>query len=162
MWAEVVSPIGGIRLIARGDTLTGVFMLKHKYGPEGFPEEERGESPLLDETARQLTAYFEGSLRDFSLPLAPEGSDFQRQVWDELVKIPFGETTSYLALAKRIGDARHVRAVGTANGRNPISIIIPCHRVIGSDGSLVGYGGGLERKRWLLDHETRVAGVVLR
>ena len=161
MWTEVASPIGGIRLISRGDTLTGVFMLKHKHDPDGFPEEERGDSPLLDEAARQLAAYFAGSLRDFDLPLAPEGSDFQRQVWDALLRIPFGETTSYLALAKRIGDARHVRAVGAANGRNPISIIIPCHRVVGSDGSLVGYGGGLERKRWLLDHETRVAGVVL-
>jgi methylated-DNA-[protein]-cysteine S-methyltransferase len=161
MWTEVASPIGAIRLIAREDTLTGVFMLKHKYGPDGFPEEDRGRSPVLDEAARQLAAYFEGSLRDFDVPLAPEGSDFQRQVWDELLRIPFGETTSYLALAKRIGDARHVRAVGTANGRNPISIMIPCHRVVGSDGSLVGYGGGLERKRWLLDHETRVSGVVL-
>ena len=82
-------------------------------------------------------------------------------MWDELRRIPFGETTSYMAIAKRLGDARHVRAVGSANGRNPISIIIPCHRVVGSDGSLVGYGGGLERKRWLLDHETRVTGVVL-
>ena len=161
MWSEVSSPIGPIRLTAGPNALTGVFMLKHKYGPDGFPEEERGASALLDEAGRQLTAYFEGSLRDFDVPLAPEGSDFQRQVWDELLKIPFGETTSYLALAKRIGDARHVRAVGTANGRNPLSIIIPCHRVVGSDGSLVGYGGGLERKRWLLDHETRVAGILL-
>ena len=161
MWTQVPSPIGPIRLTARGDTLSGVFMTKHKYGSEGFPEEERGRSGLLDEAARQLTAYFEGTLRDFQLPLAPEGSEFQRQVWNELLRIPFAETISYLALAKRVGDARHVRAVGTANGRNPISIIIPCHRVVGSDGSLVGYGGGLERKRWLLDHETRVAGVVL-
>lgn len=161
MWSEVPSPIGPIRVTAGPNALTGVFMLKHKYGPEDFPEEERGASPLLDEAGRQLTAYFEGSLRDFDLPLAPEGSDFQRQVWDQLLKIPYGETTSYLALARRIGDARHVRAVGTANGRNPISIIIPCHRVVGSDGSLVGYGGGLERKRWLLDHETRVAGILL-
>ena len=161
MWTEVSSPIGPIRLTAGPDALTGVFMLKHKYGPDGFPPEERGESPVLDEAARQLSAYFEGSLRNFDLPMAPEGSDFQRQVWDELVRIPFGETISYLTLARRIGDARHVRAVGTANGRNPISIIIPCHRVVGSDGSLVGYGGGLERKRWLLDHETRVTGVLL-
>jgi methylated-DNA-[protein]-cysteine S-methyltransferase len=161
MWAEVSSPIGPIRLTAGPDALTGVFMLKHKYGPEGFPEAERGHSPLLDEATRQLAAYFEGTLRDFDLPLAPRGSDFQRQVWYELLRIPFGETTSYLALARRIGDARHVRAVGTANGRNPISIVIPCHRVVGSDGSLVGYGGGLERKRWLLDHETRVTGVLL-
>ena len=136
-------------------------MLKHKYGPAGFPDAERGESPILAEAAKQLAAYFAGELRDFDLPLALEGSDFQRQVWDELRRIPFGETTSYMAIAKRLGDARHVRAVGSANGRNPISIIIPCHRVVGSDGSLVGYGGGLERKRWLLDHETRVTGVVL-
>ena len=161
MWTEVPSPIGPIRLTQRGDALTGVFMLKHQYGPAGFAEEERGESALLAEGALQLAAYFGGTLRDFDLPLAPEGSEFQRQVWDELVRIPFGTTTSYMALAKRIGDPRHVRAVGSANGRNPISIIIPCHRVVGSDGSLVGYGGGLERKRWLLDHETRVAGIVL-
>lgn len=161
MWTEVPSPIGPIRLTARGDALTGVFMLKHKYGPEGFPDEERGQSPLLTDAARQVAAYFEGSLRDFDLPLAPEGSEFQRQVWAELRRIPFGETTSYLALAKRLGDARQVRAVGSANGRNPISIIIPCHRVVGTDGSLVGYGGGLERKRWLLDHEMRVAGLSL-
>jgi methylated-DNA-[protein]-cysteine S-methyltransferase len=162
MWTEVPSPIGPIRLTARGDALTGVFMLKHKYGPAGFPDEERGESALLAKASRQLSAYFAGELRDFDLPLALEGSDFQRQVWDELRRIPFGETTSYMAIAKRIGDARHVRAVGMANGRNPISIIIPCHRVVGSDGSLVGYGGGLERKRWLLDHEIRVTGAVLR
>ena len=161
MWTEVASPIGPIRLTARGDALTGVFMLKHKYGPSGFPDEERGESPLLAGAARQLAAYFAGELRDFDLPLAPEGSDFQHQVWDELRRIPFGETTSYLAIAKRLGDSRHVRAVGSANGRNPISIIIPCHRVVGSDGSLVGYGGGLDRKRWLLDHEIRVAEAVL-
>lgn len=162
MWTEVPSPIGPIRLTAGPDALTGVFMLKHKYGPDGFPAEDRGESAVLAEAARQLSAYFRGALREFNLPLAPEGSAFQRQVWEQLRRIPFGETISYLTLARRIGDARHVRAVGTANGRNPISIIIPCHRVVGSDGSLVGYGGGLERKRWLLDHETRVAGVVLR
>ena len=162
MWTEVPSPIGPIRLTEVGNALTGVFMLKHKYGPAGFPDAERGESALLSEGAKQLAAYFEGTLRDFDLPLNPIGSDFQRQVWDELRRIPFGETTSYMAVAKRIGDPRHVRAVGSANGRNPISIIIPCHRVVGSDGSLVGYGGGLERKRWLLDHEIRVAGAVLR
>lgn len=161
MWTEVPSPIGPIRLTIRDGALNGVFMLTHKYGPAGFAEEERGESALLHEGARQLAAYFDGTLREFDLPLAPEGSEFQRQVWDELRRIPLGETTSYMAIAKRLGDARHVRAVGSANGRNPISIIIPCHRVVGSDGSLVGYGGGLERKRWLLDHEMRVTGVVL-
>jgi methylated-DNA-[protein]-cysteine S-methyltransferase len=161
MWMEVPSPIGPIRLTEAGNALTGVFMLKHKHGPAGFSPEERGDSPLLEEAARQLAAYFDGTLTKFDLPLVPEGSDFQRQVWDELRRIPFGETTSYMELAKRIGDTRHVRAVGAANGRNPISIIIPCHRVVGSDGSLVGYGGGLERKRWLLDHEIRVTGVLL-
>lgn len=161
MWTEVPSPIGPIRLTARGNALTGVFMLKHKYGPDGFAAEERGASAVLDEAETQLGAYFAGTLRDFDLPLEPDGSDFQRRVWGQLRAIPFGETTSYLALAKRVGDARSVRAVGSANGRNPISIIIPCHRVVGSDGSLVGYGGGLERKRWLLDHEMRVAGLSL-
>jgi len=158
-WIEIPSPIGAIRLTASGNAVTGVFMLKHKSGPDGFPEADRGESPVLREAAAQLGAYFQGTLRAFDLPLETEGSDFQREVWAELQRIPFGETISYLTLAKRIGDARHVRAVGTANGRNPISIIIPCHRVVGSDGSLVGYGGGLERKRWLLDHEMKVAGL---
>lgn len=161
MWIEVASPIGPIRLTERAGALTGVYMVKHKHGPEGFPADDRGDPGVLRECAAQLAAYFGGTLREFDLRLAPEGSDFQRQVWDELRRIPFGETISYLDLAKRIGDARHVRAVGTANGRNPISIIIPCHRVVGSDGSLAGYGGGLEHKRWLLDHETRVAGIVL-
>ena len=153
MWTEVPSPIGPIRLIAGLDALTGVFMMKHKYGPEGFPPEERGESAVLKETARQLSAYFEGSLRDFDLPLAPEGSDFQRQVWDELVKIPYGETISYLDLANRIKNPKAVRAVGMANGANPIAIIVPCHRVIGSNGSLTGFGGGLPNKRALLELE---------
>jgi methylated-DNA-[protein]-cysteine S-methyltransferase len=106
----------------------------------------------------QLDAYFAGELEAFDLPLAPHGTPFQQRVWDELVRIAFGETISYSELARRLGDPKLVRAVGLANGRNPIAIVIPCHRVIGADGSLVGYGGGLDRKRWLLDHEAVAAG----
>ena len=104
----------------------------------------------------QLDAYFAGELSEFDLPLAPHGTPFQRRVWDELSRIPFGETTSYSELARRLGDPKLVRAVGLANGRNPLAIVIPCHRVIGAGGSLTGYGGGLDRKRWLLDLEARV------
>jgi methylated-DNA-[protein]-cysteine S-methyltransferase len=106
----------------------------------------------------QLDAYFAGELGAFDLDVDPQGTPFQRRVWDELRRIPFGETISYSELARRLGDPKLVRAVGVANGRNPISIVIPCHRVIGADGSLVGYGGGLERKRWLLEHEAVAAG----
>jgi methylated-DNA-[protein]-cysteine S-methyltransferase len=111
-----------------------------------------------DAITEQIDAYFAGEREDFDLPLAPHGTAFQLRVWDELTRIPFGETISYSELARRLGDPKLVRAVGLANGRNPISIIIPCHRVIGADGSLVGYGGGLERKQWLLDHEAVTSG----
>jgi methylated-DNA-[protein]-cysteine S-methyltransferase len=100
-----------------------------------------------------MDEYFEGSRKEFQLPLAPEGTDFQKRVWSELLNIPYGATCSYLDVARALGDANAIRAVGAANGRNPISIIIPCHRVIGADGSLTGYGGGLWRKEWLLRHE---------
>ena len=109
---------------------------------------------MLRETARQLSAYFDGSLRVFSVPLAFEGTPFQRSVWQALLTIPYGETRTYGEIARQIGNPAAVRAVGAANGRNPISIIVPCHRVIGADGSLTGYGGGVEAKRWLLGHES--------
>ncbi|CAN5440142.1 methylated-DNA--[protein]-cysteine S-methyltransferase [soil metagenome] len=108
---------------------------------------------LLMDAKRQLLEYFSGSRKLFDLPLLQEGTEFQQKVWKELCKIPFGETISYLELAKRLGDAKSIRAAGTANGKNKIAIIIPCHRVIGSDGSLTGYAGGIERKDWLLRHE---------
>ena len=111
----------------------------------------------LAEPARQLAEYFAGERTEFALELRPAGTDFQRGVWDLLLGIPYGATTTYGALAHALGDPRKVRAVGLANGRNPISIVVPCHRVIGADGSLVGYGGGLERKRTLLAHEAEVA-----
>ena len=111
--------------------------------------------PTLEECVSQLDGYFQGTRREFELELAPAGTPFQQQVWQELLKVPFGQTVSYLDIARAIGNEKAVRAVGSANGQNPISIIIPCHRVIGSDGKLTGYGGGLWRKEWLLDHERR-------
>lgn len=117
-----------------------------------------GNSPLLDRTLRQLDEYFAGTRRVFDLPLSPIGTPFRLRVWDALRKIPFGRTISYGELARRMGDVAATRAVAQANGQNFISIVIPCHRVIGADGTLTGYGGGLERKRWLLQHEARIAG----
>ena len=115
---------------------------------------ERADHPVLDETIRQLGQYFAGERRTFELPLEFRGTDFQRQVWTTLLAIPFGETRSYLDVARSLGNPDAVRAVGAANGRNPISIIAPCHRVIGSSGALTGFGGGLEAKAWLLAHES--------
>ncbi|RME78809.1 MAG: methylated-DNA--[protein]-cysteine S-methyltransferase, partial [Chloroflexi bacterium] len=111
--------------------------------------------PLLQECIRQLEEYFAGQRQEFSLPLAPQGTAFQQQVWQYLLTIPFGKTVSYGDVARGIGSEKAVRAVGAANGRNPIPIIIPCHRVVGSNGTLTGYGGGLWRKKWLLEHEIR-------
>jgi len=110
---------------------------------------------VLAETAKQLTAYFAGELTAFDLPLAPVGTAFQRIVWSALVEIPFAETWTYGELARTIGRPSASRAVGTANSKNPISIIVPCHRVIGANGDLTGYAGGMDAKRWLLDHENR-------
>ena len=120
------------------------------------------ELPFDERRARAVVAalegYFAGKLRTFGLALAPEGTPFQRRVWDELCRIPYGETISYLELARRLGDPNAVRAVGRANATNPIPIVVPCHRVIGADGTLTGYAGGLERKRALLELEARVSG----
>lgn len=111
-------------------------------------------SHLIDITMQQLTEYFEGNRKQFDLPLEFVGTEFQQKVWKELTRIPFGQTTSYGRLADNLGSKQLVRAVGTANGRNPIGIIVPCHRVIGGQGDLVGYAGGLWRKQWLLEHES--------
>ena len=107
----------------------------------------------LKETVNQLQEYFDGKRTDFTFKLNPKGTEFQQKVWRELCKIPFGKTISYLDLAKKLGDPKVIRAAASANGKNPIWIVIPCHRVIGADGSLTGYAGGLWRKKWLLDHE---------
>lgn len=107
----------------------------------------------LAEAVQQLTEYFEGKRRIFDFKINPQGTDFQKKVWKELLKIPFGKTISYLDLARALGDEKKIRAAASANGKNPLWIVVPCHRVIGSDGSLVGYAGGLWRKKWLLEHE---------
>ena len=151
-YATVDSPIGELLLTAEDGALTRLYMSPFHLDPvwEHDPE-------ALAEPARQLAEYFAGERTEFELELRPAGTAFQRGVWDLLLGIPYGETTTYGALALALGDPRKVRAVGLANGRNPISIVVPCHRVIGADGSLTGYGGGLERKRVLLELEAEVA-----
>jgi methylated-DNA-[protein]-cysteine S-methyltransferase len=108
----------------------------------------------LQEAVTQLQDYFEGKRTDFDFKLNPKGTDFQQKVWQELLKIPFGKTMSYMDLSKKLGDVKAIRAVASANGKNPLWIVVPCHRVIGTDGSLTGYAGGLWRKKWLLEHES--------
>jgi methylated-DNA-[protein]-cysteine S-methyltransferase len=123
-----------------------------RHAPAPAPDQRRDDRWFAD-IVEQLKDYFAGGLTRFDVPLELAGTDFQRRVWSELQRIPYGETISYGELARRLGQPAAVRAVGLANGRNPIAIVVPCHRVIGADGSLTGYGGGLERKAWLLDHE---------
>ncbi|MCK8523143.1 methylated-DNA--[protein]-cysteine S-methyltransferase [Aquimarina sp. D1M17] len=117
-------------------------------------EEQQEAPPYLEQAVTQLQEYFEGRRTHFDLKLNPSGTEFQKKVWKELLKIPFGKTVSYLDIAKRLGDPKTIRAAASANGKNPLWIIVPCHRVIGSDGSLTGYAGGLWRKKWLLEHES--------
>lgn len=149
------SPLGALTLLAGDDGLRGVFLPGHRHGPP--PSAGDAEHPTARLAARQLGEYFAGERRAFDLPLAPAGTPFQRRVWAALAAIPYGETTTYGALAAGLGDPRAVRAVGLANGRNPLPIVVPCHRVIGADGSLVGYGGGLPAKRALLELEGALA-----
>jgi methylated-DNA-[protein]-cysteine S-methyltransferase len=153
------SPIGSLTLVAEAGRLTGVYMDTQAHRPVSETFGAAGD--LADEpfasAAQQLAAYFAGELTIFDLPLAPAGTEFQRRVWAALQTIPYGQTWSYGQLARHVGSAAASRAVGLANGKNPIAVIIPCHRVIGSDGSLTGYGGGLDRKRFLLDLETSSA-----
>lgn len=146
------SPLGPIKIVALGDFLTEVdFFTEESPLPE--KSEQTTLSPIIQECQAQLTAYFSGTLNTFDLPLRPSGTDFQKEVWRALQEIPFGKTISYLTLSKQLGNVKAIRAVGRANGQNPLAIIVPCHRVIGSDGSLTGYAGGLWRKKWLLQHE---------
>lgn len=150
-YAHSDSPLGELLLIADGEHLTGVHFVDQKYLPLVDAGWRHAPShPVLVATGRQLAEYFAGARRDFDLPLAPSGSAFQRAVWAALRDIPYGGTTSYGALAARLGRPGASRAVGAANGRNPIGIIVPCHRVIGGDGRLTGYAGGLHRKESLL------------
>jgi methylated-DNA-[protein]-cysteine S-methyltransferase len=151
-YRTIESPIGPLFLAGDDGGLRRLLFAAGRRGVRPEPEWEPDRS-TLKEPVRQLAAYFAGKLRAFDVPLAPEGTPFQQQVWRALCDIPYGETTSYGELAQRIGNARAVRAVGLANGSNPIAIIIPCHRVIGSNGALTGYGGGLPIKKALLEHE---------
>jgi methylated-DNA-[protein]-cysteine S-methyltransferase len=145
------SPVQPLLLTSDGTSLTGLYMVEHRHGPEvGADWIEQPDALPFAETKRQLALYFAGQLTEFDLPLAPQGTEFQQKVWQELRRIPYGATLSYGELARRIGSPNASRAVGLANGRNPISIIVPCHRVIGASGKLVGYGGGLSRKEILL------------
>jgi len=157
-FARFPSPVGELILTASETALKGVFfpVRRNRSTPEAGWVEDDGRGPagtLLGGVRRQLTEYFEGTRTTFDLPLDGTGSTFERRVWDLLRTIPYGATTSYGALARRLGDPRATRAVGAANGKNPIPIIVPCHRVLGARGELTGFGGGLDRKRWLLEHE---------
>jgi methylated-DNA-[protein]-cysteine S-methyltransferase len=160
IFCYVDSPIGRLMLTSDGTALTGLYMNVTRNKPTKQPilgddwTQNATQGPLPVAT-RQLKEYFAGTRREFDLPLNMAGTEFQQRVWRELSKIPFGETRSYGQLAKRLGNPNGSRAVGLANGRNPIAIIVPCHRVIGADGSLTGFGGGLDRKEWLLTHEGR-------
>lgn len=146
------SPVGPLTLVAEGDDLTGIVWPTEvdEWVPRLREAAERPPGAILRRTIEQLGEYFEGRRTRFDLPLRLAGTTFQRRVWDALLEIPFGELCSYLDVARRIGAPAAVRAVGAAVGRNPVSIVVPCHRVVGSDGRLTGFGGGLPRKRQLL------------
>jgi methylated-DNA-[protein]-cysteine S-methyltransferase len=151
----VDSPIGPLTLVATDGVLSGLYMVEQRYRPD-ITKFGLADATLFDEVVLQLKEYFAGSRTVFDLPLHFAGTPFQRTVWQALCEIPCGETVSYGELAERIGRPTAARAVGMANGHNPISIVVPCHRVVGSTGDLTGYGGGVERKRFLLDFEQGV------
>lgn len=148
------SPIGTIQLQHSGKGICSLIFLD-----EEMPESKN--SSQLDECKNQLKEYFEGKRKEFSLHLDPKGTDFQKLIWKKLLEIKFGQTKTYAEIAKKTGDLKSIRAVGRANATNLVSIIIPCHRVIGSDGSLTGYAGGLWRKKWLLEHEQKISQLSL-
>jgi methylated-DNA-[protein]-cysteine S-methyltransferase len=160
-YSRCTSPVGNWLLVSDGDALTGVYPESHREVPdtEGWRRDDAHFAGVRD----QLIAYFAGRLTEFTVPLRPQGTPFQLKVWAALRDIPLGTTTTYGALATHLGSPSSSRAVGTANGKNPISLIVPCHRVIGTAGALTGYAGGLALKQWLLDHEAtarRAAGGV--
>ena len=146
--AYISTPLGSAKLEGDENGLNTVTVLEQEE-----PESKIIPDVLID-AAYQINEYFEGKRQNFDLLLNPEGTEFQKKVWSKLSEIPYGKTVSYLELTKRLGDVKAIRAVASANGKNPLWIIIPCHRVIGSDGSLTGYAGGLHRKKWLLNHES--------
>ncbi|MBU6415979.1 MAG: methylated-DNA--[protein]-cysteine S-methyltransferase [Xanthomonadaceae bacterium] len=152
------TPIGPLLLVGDGEGLVYIGLPRHGAAQPASPD-ATASKPKLHAAARELDEYFAGMRRQFDVPLRPSGTPFQLEVWGALLTIPYGETVSYADIARRIRRPRAVRAVGAANGANPLSIIVPCHRVIGSHGDLTGYGGGLPAKRWLLAHERKHAPV---
>jgi len=146
----IASPLGTLEISGDLNGISSVTFLEDE-----FPQSEKIPHALKTAVS-QLQEYFDGNRTDFDLKLNPQGTDFQKRVWQELSQIPFGKTTSYLQMAKNLGDPKVIRAAASANGKNPIAIIIPCHRVIGSDQSMTGYAGGIWRKKWLLAHESAV------
>ncbi len=142
------SPIGTLEIKGDSKEIHSIYFIDDDFSTA---LEVTGE---LKKCVQQLDEYFTGNRKEFELTLNPKGTEFQGKVWTELLKVPFGKTRSYLEQSKKLGDVKAIRAVASANGRNPISIIIPCHRIIGSDGSLTGYAGGVWRKKWLLEHES--------
>ncbi|WP_420380178.1 methylated-DNA--[protein]-cysteine S-methyltransferase [Gilvibacter sp.] len=148
--AYLDSPLGSLLLQGDADGIQKLSVVED-------PQDPSAEIPAeLQSAAQQIHEYFQGQRSSFDLKLNPQGTSFQKQVWRQLAEIPFGKTATYMDMAKRLGDPKSIRAAASANGKNPIMIIIPCHRVIGSDGSLTGYAGGLWRKKWLLEHESPV------
>ena len=145
--AYIQTPLGIASIVGDEHGISQISILEQGNCSEIIPEE-------LGTAVTQLQEYFQGNRHDFDFKMNPKGTDFQQKVWKELLQIPFGKTISYLDLSKKLGDVKAIRAVASANGKNPLWIVVPCHRVIGTDGSLTGYAGGLWRKKWLLEHET--------
>jgi methylated-DNA-[protein]-cysteine S-methyltransferase len=149
----IASPIGQIEIKATKEHILSILFTEDNIG---FEHQQKLPS-VLSVCTKELSAYFAGNLKKFTVPILFEGTVFQQKVWHSLTTIPYGRTISYLQLSKQIGDVKAIRAVGTTNGKNQLSIVVPCHRVIGSNGSLTGYSGGLWRKKWLLNHEATIA-----
>lgn len=159
VYARVTTPVGKLLLVGEQQgpsvALCGLYFEDARHADHAIPEGALEDRRAFAEALEQLDGYFAGKRRTFELKLAPRGTEFQRRVWQALAEIPYGETTTYAAIARAIGKPKAVRAVGAANGKNPLSIVVPCHRVIGQDGTLTGYAGGLPSKRRLLDLEAR-------
>jgi len=154
---SIDSPVGVLRLVADDASLVAVLWPEEREGRVKFPDEPAsGDNHVLAATADQLGEYFAGQRRTFDLPLHLRGTEFQQQVWRSLAAIPYGETSTYAKQAAVVGRPRAVRAVGSANGRNPLSIVLPCHRIVAASGALAGFAGGIETKQWLLNHEADV------